>query len=160
MTVNSAKFRQVMGNFPTGVTVVTTMGEDDQPYGVTVNSFTSVSLDPLLVLVCLDNQLSGLESFQSSRRFAVNILSEDQEDISNYFATSGTDRSQDFYVEGKTGAPLLKGAVATLECELVEMLPAGDHTIFLGEVRSAEIEETNQKNPLLFFRGHYERLDS
>ncbi len=159
MTINSAKFRQIMGSFPTGVTVVTTMGEDDQPYGVTVNSFTSVSMNPLLVLVCLNNQLSGLVSFQSNQRFAVNILSEDQEDISNHFATKGTDRSQDFYVRGKTGVPLLKGVVATLECEVVEMFPGGDHTIFLGEVRSAKIEEADQKNPLLFFRGHYERLN-
>src|SRR6266480_6345569 len=84
--VTSDKFREVMGSFATGITVVTTRGKDGQPYGLTVNSFTSVSLDPLLVLVCFDNRLSSLQHFKDSKRFGVSMLSANQEDLSRLFA--------------------------------------------------------------------------
>src|SRR6266498_3806492 len=84
--VTSDQFRQVMGNFATGITVVTTRGPNGKPYGLTVNSFTSVSLNPVLVLVCLDNKLSGLQSFKDSKHFGVSILSEHQEDLSRMHA--------------------------------------------------------------------------
>ena len=102
--VTPEEFREVMGRFATGVTIVTIEDEDGKPYGLTVNSFTSVSMHPPLVLVCLDNQLSGLANFKESGRFGVNILAEDQADLSDYFAQPGTDRSQGHYVKGETGA--------------------------------------------------------
>ena len=94
MEVSADLFRNVAGCFATGVTVVTTQDREGALYGLTVNSFTSVSLDPPLVLICLDNGLTGLDIFLESGRFAVNILTNDQQDISNHFASRGTDRSQ------------------------------------------------------------------
>ena len=89
LMVTADKFRQVMGNFATGITVVTTLDKSGKPYGLTVNSFTSVSLDPVLVLVCLDNKLSGLQSFIDSKHFGVSMLSDAQEDVSRMFAKKG-----------------------------------------------------------------------
>lgn len=158
MEVSSKKFREVMGHFATGVTVVTTRDRNGEPYGVTVNAFTSVSLDPLLVLVCLDNSLSGLAAFQESGRLAVSILSEDQQQDSNFFAKSGSDRTQYSYLQGPAGLPLLPGALATLECRIVEIHPGGDHLILLGEVESAQLGESDSARPLLYFGGAYRRL--
>jgi flavin reductase (DIM6/NTAB) family NADH-FMN oxidoreductase RutF len=90
-------YRQVMGNWATGVTVVTTPDNNGNPYGLTVSSFTSVSLDPVLVLVCLDNRLSGLQYFKDSNKFAVNILSDLQEDVSRIFARKDSNRPADLY---------------------------------------------------------------
>lgn len=145
-----------MGNFTTGITVVTTIGPDGVPYGLTVNSFTSVSLDPILVLVCLDNRLTGLQAFKDSKVFGVSILSEAQEDLSRMFAKKDSVRPASIYVAGKTGVPLLRDALGTLECETVAIYPGGDHQIFLGEVKAAEMMETH--GPLLYFRGKYQRL--
>ncbi len=152
-------FKEVMGCFVTGVTIVTTRNQDGKPYGVTVNSFTSVSLRPKLILVCLDNRLSGLEIFKRNGKFGVNILSEDQEDISAYFARKGTNRSRKRYRIGETGVPLLEGTFASLECAIVELYPGGDHSILVGEVKSATVSENPQgKKPLLFFLRGYRRL--
>ncbi len=159
MTVTLEQFRQAMGHFATGVTIVTTQDDQGQPYGLTVNSFTSVSLNPMLVLVCLDSSLSGLEAFKKSNKFAVNVLSEDQQDLSNYFAQSGTDRSQAAYIPGKTGIPLLEGVLATLECEIVKWYRGGDHAIMLGEVQQAETTQSDKK-PLLFLQGRYRHLQT
>ena len=157
MPVTAEQFRKVVGHFATGVTVITTENAEGIRYGLTANAFTSVSLNPLLVLVCLDNLLSGLETFKESKKFGLNILAEDQEDWSDYFSQSGTDRSQAPYVTGKTGVPLLEGVVAWLECEVTAMYPGGDHTIVVGEVKHAEIVEP-EKDPLLFHNGRYRGL--
>ncbi|HLV02109.1 MAG TPA: flavin reductase family protein [Acidobacteriota bacterium] len=152
-------FRQVMSLFPTGVTVVTTTNENEIPYGVTVNAFTSVSLDPLLILVCLDNRLRGLSDLLKVGRFAVNILSEGQETVAIHYSTPGSDRAQGEYVEGVTGLPLIKDALAAIECEVEEALPGGDHTILLGLVKSITLhEEVGRKRPLIYYHGRYERL--
>src|SRR5439155_17952203 len=137
--VTSDQFRQVMGNFATGITVVTTRDAKGNPYGLTVNSFTSVSLNPILVLVCLDNKLSGLQSFKNSKHFGISILSEHQEDLSRMFAKKDSERPASIYFEGKLGIPLLRNAVAVMECEVVEVYPGGDHQIFLGRVEAAEV---------------------
>lgn len=159
MAVNSDDFRKVMGNFVTGVTIVTIQDQEGNPYGLTVNAFTSVSLNPLLVLVCLSDQLSGRELFQKKSQFAVNILAQNQQDLADHFSKSGTDRSQGPYTTGKTGVPVLEGVLARLECELVSEYPGGDHTIVLGEVKSAEvIAAAWKKRPLLFLRGTYQEL--
>lgn len=150
------KFRQVMGNFATGITVVTTLDKGGKPYGLTVNSFTSVALNPILVLVCLDNRLSGFQAFKDSKHFGVSILSEFQEDVSRIFAKKDSDRPAAIYFYGQLGIPLLHDSLATMECETVEMYAGGDHTIFLGRVETAEVLEA--QNPLLYFRGKYLRL--
>jgi len=151
-------FRSVMSNWGSGVTVVTT-NADGIPYGLTVSSFASVSLDPVLVLVCLDNRLSGLHHFKESKRYGVSILGASQEDVSRLFAKKGTERPSELYFKGKTGVPLLHGSLAVLECETVATYPGGDHTIFLGEVKSLEVlEGKHAAKPLLYFRGAYHRL--
>src|SRR5262249_42705841 len=153
--VTSDLFRQVMGNFATGITVVTTRDVNGSPYGLTVNSFTSVSLDPILVLVCLDNRLSGLQSFKNSKHFGISILSEHQEDISRIFAKKDSERPPNIYFEGRLGIPLLRNALATMECEVVEVYGGGDHQIFLGKVEAAEVLQLD--HPLLYFRGKYQQ---
>jgi flavin reductase (DIM6/NTAB) family NADH-FMN oxidoreductase RutF len=155
--VTPEEFREVMGRFATGVTIVTIEDEDGKPYGLTVNSFTSVSMNPPLVLVCLDNRLSGLANFKESDRFGVNILAEGQADLSDYFAQAGTDRSQGHYVKGETGVPLLEGVLARMECRIVSLYPGGDHTIVLGEVKGSEVLQPD-KGPLLYHGGRYRRL--
>lgn len=157
MEMSPDSFRTVMGLFATGVTVVTTEGWDGHPYGVTVNSFSSLSLDPLLVLICLDVKLSGLEHFERAGRFAVNILSEDQAEESAFFSQHGTNRSDFSYVRGQMGLPLLKGCLARLVCELVDSHPAGDHKILIGKVVFAERRRPEGK-PLVFYDGRYTRL--
>jgi flavin reductase (DIM6/NTAB) family NADH-FMN oxidoreductase RutF len=145
-----------MGNFATGITVVTTRDAQAKPYGLTVNSFTSVSLDPILVLVCLDNKLSGLQFFRDTKHFGVSILSEHQEDLSRMFAKKDSERPPSIYFDGKLGVPLLRNALAVMECETVKIYEGGDHQIFLGEVQSVDLLQAD--HPLLYFRGKYQRL--
>jgi flavin reductase (DIM6/NTAB) family NADH-FMN oxidoreductase RutF len=154
--ISSDLFRQVMGNFATGITIVTTRDRSGEPRGLTVNSFTSVSLTPLLVLVCFDNHLSSLQAFKDSMRFGVNMLCEDQEELSRLFAKRDSERPTSLYFEGKMGLPLLKNSIAVMECETVAMYPGGDHQIFLGEVKNAEVLHPHK--PLLYFRGKYRTL--
>jgi flavin reductase (DIM6/NTAB) family NADH-FMN oxidoreductase RutF len=152
-------YRQVMGNWGTGVTVVTTKDQNGQPYGLTVSSFTSVSMDPILVLVCLDDRLSGLQYFKDSMNFGVSILSEAQQEVSRLFAKKDTLRPPDLYFNGETGIPLIRDSLVTLECETTDIYPGGDHSIFLGKVLAAELHGAMQgTKPLLYFRGKYERL--
>src|SRR5215813_13957730 len=155
--VTSDQFRQVMGNFATGITVVTTRDAHGKPYGLTVNSFTSVSLDPILVLVCLDNRLSGLQAFLDTRHFGVSILSEHQEDVSRMFAKKDSERPANIYFDGRLGLPLMRNALAVMECETVKIFEGGDHQIFLGEVKSAEMLQND--HPLLYFRGKYRTVN-
>ena len=157
--VTADLFRQLMGNWATGVTIVATPGKDGKPYGLTVSSFTSVSLDPPLVLVCLDNRISGLQAFRDSGKFGVSILGEDQESLSTLFARKDTERPAELYFTGKTGVPLLNGAIATLECKTHAVYAGGDHQILLGEVESGELGTAKDgKGPLLYCRGRYARL--
>lgn len=155
-------FKGVMRFFATGVTVVTAQDDGGTAYGVTVNSFTSVSLEPQLILICLDNRLSGLERFNKDRLFAVNILAEDQVDISNHFATPNTDRSiaSGLYEPGYSGVPLLKDFLAAMECRIMAEHPGGDHTILLAEVvKVHEGQAARQKKPLLYYRGRYSQIN-
>ena len=154
--ISSDQFRQVMGNFATGITIVTTRDNNGEPRGLTVNSFTSVSLDPVLVLVCFDKNLSSLQAFKDSMRFGVSVLGENQEEASRLFAKRESERPASLYFEGKLGMPLLKNSIAVMECETVATYPGGDHLIFLGEVKNAEVLEPN--HPLLYFRGKYRKL--
>jgi flavin reductase (DIM6/NTAB) family NADH-FMN oxidoreductase RutF len=155
--VTSQRFREVMGNFATGITVVTTRGRDGQVYGLTVNSFTSVSLEPLLVLVCFDNRLSSLQHFKDSGKFGVSVLSANQEDVSRTFAKKDSDRPASLYVDGPSGQPLIKGSLAFLECETVDVFPGGDHQIFVGKVVGGEVQD-DKTGALVYFRGKYQRV--
>lgn len=154
MTISKDEFRRVMGHFATGVTIVTIKDEQGKPYGLTVNSFTSVSLDPLLVLICVAQAAQGYAHFSVGRYFGVNILTKDQEELSNRFANREiVDRFENLpYHEGKTGVPLLPNSLAWLECRIIEAYPGGDHTIFLGAVEDAGV---HQGAPLIFYRGRY-----
>ncbi len=155
MSVTPREFRRVMGAFATGVTVVTTEDGQGRVYGVTVNAFTSLSLEPMLVLVCLDNRLSGLEAFLAGGKFGVNVLAEDQQEVSDHFASPGSDRSHGIErVEGSE-VPRLRRSLAVLGCRLVQTHEAGDHTILIGEVLEAR---RSKGEPLIFYQGRYRRL--
>ena len=149
-------FRRACSKYATGITVTTVVAPDGSPHGLTVNSFTSVSLNPPLVLVCVDYRATVLEYFRSAQYYAVNILSEDQRDLSARFAQKGRDRFESLdWTPGKNGAPRLTGVVAFFECRVVQTVEAGDHAIFIGEVVDAGCTETR---PLLYFNRDYQRL--
>jgi flavin-dependent trigonelline monooxygenase, reductase component len=148
--------RRVFGRFATGITVVTTLDHDGNPHGMTANSFTSVSLEPPLVLVCVDYRAKILETFRKAERFGVNILSEGQRDLSQAFARRGEDRFNGVeWQAGESGVPLLPGALAWLECVLVNAVDAGDHAILIARVDRAAHHEGR---PLLYFASGYEHL--
>ena len=156
MPVSKDDFRAALGRFVSGVTVVTTRGDDDKPVGMTVSAFASVSLEPPLVLACIDKRASVHGRFAEGTYFAVSILAEDQEHLSRRFASKDQDRFNGTgYTEGATGTPLLDGAVAYLECRVVHAYPGGDHTIIVGEVESTAVGESK---PLAYFRGGYSQL--
>ena len=159
-SLDPVTFRRVTGTFATGVTVVTVEREPGVVHGMTANSFTSVSLDPLLVLVCVDHDARLLSFLKSQRRFGVSILREGQQALSEYFAKCELTPEADArlgirYRWTSSGIPLLDGALAELACNVVGEHPAGDHTIFIGEVESMECHDGE---PLLFHRGQYRRL--
>jgi flavin reductase (DIM6/NTAB) family NADH-FMN oxidoreductase RutF len=145
-----------MGHFAASVTVVTARLQDGSRAGITVTAFASLSLDPPLVLVCIDHRARLHDELRSGGYFAVNILQEDQELVSRRFASSQGDQFQDVgATEGATGSPLITGALACIECRVVDRLPGGDHTIVIGEVESTQI---NEGKPLVYFRGGYAQL--
>lgn len=141
-------YKDVMGNYPTGVTVVTAFDEDDVPMGLTVNSFASVSLEPLLILWSIDKRVSTYDKFIQTERFAVNILAEDQGDVCMLFASRGQDRfAQCEWEKSELGLPVLAGTLAVLQCRTFKRVEAGDHMILIGEVIDIE---NNNKAPLLY----------
>jgi flavin reductase (DIM6/NTAB) family NADH-FMN oxidoreductase RutF len=159
LMVTPELFRQILGNWASGVSIVATPGRDGLPYGLTVSSFTSLSLNPPLILVCLDNRISGLQAFKDSGKFSVSVLSEGQSELSTLFAKKDTDRPPELYFEGVTGVPLIKGALVTLECTTWALYDGGDHQILVGEMQAAELGTANDgKGPLLYFRGKYREL--
>jgi flavin reductase (DIM6/NTAB) family NADH-FMN oxidoreductase RutF len=156
MSLTPSDFRKAMGCFATGVTVVT-VDQDGEVHGMTANAFTSVSLDPVLVLVCVDHRARTHAHLQARKRFGVNVLRSDQRAISEYYARS-TETHQHAEEAGAHfdrtahGTPVLNGALAYLECRLHSTQKAGDHTIFIAEVEDVMVREGE---PLLFFRGQY-----
>ena len=153
-------FRRVMGSFPTGITVVTVEREPGQVHGMTANSFTSVSLDPLLILVCIDHNARLLSYLEEQRRFGVNILKDTQQHLSAHFAKPQLDFAEEErlgirFQWTSTGIPLLEDALAHLACNVIEQHVSGDHTIFVAEVESLDLEEGE---PLLYHRGKYGSL--
>lgn len=153
--MNPDDFKSVMRNLAAGVTVVTTVANGES-FGMTATSFTSVSLEPMLVQVALDLASHTHDAVKQSGVFAVNILSIGQEKIATDFATADIDRFERCETtRGPAGLPLLVGSIGYLECRVVEQWPAGDHTIFLGEVVEGD---TSDGIPLLYFKGKYRRL--
>ena len=153
MPFDPTQFRRACARFATGITVSTALAADGTPHGFTANSFTSVSLEPPLVLICVDNRANVLRHFEQAAYFGVNILGAEQEAISVRFAERGLDRFEGIdWHAGATGVPLLGGALARLECQTSQKLTAGDHTIILGEVLHAEWEEGA---PLLYYASAY-----
>jgi len=156
MPVSKDEFRTALSRFISGVTVVTTLGKDNRPAGITVSAFSSVSLEPPLVLACIDKRASLHGHLTEGSYFAVNILAEDQQGISRLFASKDEDRFDGArYRWGVSGAPLLDGALACIECRVVHAYPGGDHTIIVGEVESTSIAE---HRPLAYYRGGYAHL--
>jgi flavin reductase (DIM6/NTAB) family NADH-FMN oxidoreductase RutF len=139
MALDTDFFRKVMGQFATGVTIATTRGKAG-PAGLTVNSFTSVSLQPLLVLICVDLRSQALLSFRESGVFAVNILAQEQEALSSSFATPSEERYSHFchakYYLAATGAPILEGTMGFIDARITTEYPGGDHIILLGQVEA------------------------
>ena len=153
---DSAKFRQVLGHFPTGVTVVTAASESG-PVGLAVGSFASVSLDPPLVAFFPDRSSSSWPRIAEAGSFCVNILADDQEDVCRRFASKGDDKFAGLgWRAAGSGAPVLDGVLAWIDCDIDQVLDAGDHFCVLGRVR--ELEVAHDGAPLLFFRGGYGRF--
>jgi flavin reductase (DIM6/NTAB) family NADH-FMN oxidoreductase RutF len=151
--VGPDRFRSVMGHFATGVTVVTA-GTPDGPVGMTANAVCSLSLEPLLLLVAFDNEARTLPAVQATGRFGVNILAAGQEDLARLFASKADEREKFAGVPHAMhdGIPVIDGALAWIGCRLERLIPAGDHTIGIGAVESAE---AGRGDPLLWFRGVY-----
>lgn len=147
-------FRDAMGKFATGVTVITTEFENT-PHGMTANAFMSVSLDPKLVVVSIGHKARFLEKIKTSQKFAVNILADTQKEYSKIFAGQ-IKENIDITFDVLAGLPVLPGALAQVSCEVVSEYVEGDHTLFIGRVLDIQLEEGN---PLLFFGGQYHQLE-
>jgi flavin reductase len=160
MSLNPAEFRRAMGCFATGVTIIT-LDLEGEVYGMTANAFASVSLDPMLVLVCVDHSTRTHAHLHAKKRFGINVLGEDQRAISEYYARPERTHERAEEEAGARfdrtahGTPMLHGSLAYLECRLHSAQEAGDHTIFIAEVEDVVVREGD---PLLFFRGKYRKV--
>ncbi len=154
--VTSEEFRRACGRFATGVTIASVIDSTGAPHGLTVSSFTSVSLEPPLILICLGHEVTVIDHFRAARFFGVNVLGEEQQHLSERFARKGADRFNGIpWDRGETGAPLIPGALAAIECETRQRITSGDHDIFVGEMTRARIGEGQ---PLVYFASRYRRL--
>ncbi len=154
--VDAFTFRQACSQFASGVAVATVRAEDGTPHGLTVSSFTPVSVAPPLILVCIDYQCTCADRFRSSPYFAVNILTERQRDLSVAFAAKPEGRFEGVpYAPGLGGAPLLEGALAVIECRRERLAEAGDHMVLFGEVLRADVRGGD---PLVYFQRAYRAL--
>ena len=152
--VEPQRFREVMSHFATGVTVVTAYAADG-PVGMTANAVCSLSLDPLLALVCFDNDSRTLRVVREERRFGINVLASGQEQLARLFA-SKTPEAEKFAGVQHTvheGIPVIEGTIAWVGCELEQLIPGGDHTIGIGAVIAAE--KATELDPLIWYRGEY-----
>jgi flavin reductase (DIM6/NTAB) family NADH-FMN oxidoreductase RutF len=156
MPVDHAAFRRALGQFAAGVTVVTTRDDKGRPLGLTVTSFCSVSLEPPLVLVCVDHRSEAHAGFRQAGLFGVSILAEGQEELSRRFAAGGPAKFKGLeLVTGVTGVPLIPGALAHVECRVIATHTAGDHAVYVGEVVAVE---TRPGRPLVYHDRAYRRL--
>lgn len=149
-------FRLACGRFATGVAIATTIDSSGSPCGLTISSFSSVSLDPPLVLFCIDRASQVLPAFEACNSFVINILDQSQRDLSERFATRQRDRFSGLdFRRGASGAPVIPHSLALIECRRHAVLDGGDHRIFLGEVLSVQVREGD---PLLYFASRYRHL--
>jgi flavin reductase (DIM6/NTAB) family NADH-FMN oxidoreductase RutF len=158
------EFKDVMGLFPTGVSVVSTVDAEGEAYGVTVNSIVSVSLNPPLILFCLDNQVSGLRHFDLNQDVLVSFLGFEQKDVSDFFATPGTERSWKspyFRRHSEFNLPALERSFSELKGKVVKTYPGGDHTILLIKIESVRQGALvlSKRGPLVYFKRDYRSLD-
>ena len=154
--MDTRHFRNAMGRFTTGVTIVTCLDATGQPVGLTANSFSSLSLEPPLLLWSLRSASPSMVAFEAAQRFAVNVLAEAQVELSRRFAARSDDRFADVaWAQGEHGAPVLAGCAAVFECELLSQQIAGDHRLFIGRVLACS---ESPLPPLLFQAGHYRLL--
>lgn len=146
-------FRHACGQFATGVAIAAVTDPSGTPHGLTINSFTSVSMKPPLVLICIDRRAAILDRFLEASHYSVNILSSECEQLSNRFATSRGDRFEGVsWKSGVTGSPLIEGSIAALECERKQVIDAGDHSILIAEAVAVEV---TGGSPLVYLRGRY-----
>jgi flavin reductase (DIM6/NTAB) family NADH-FMN oxidoreductase RutF len=159
MPIDTPRFRQVIGHFATGVTVITT-AVDGWLHGMTANAITSVSLEPLLLLICVEKSANMHGQLAKTKRFAVNVLSEKQEDISRIFAATTEPEEGRLqgvaFTTGPNGAPLIDNCLAYISCEIAVEHHGGDHTIFIASVTEGEV--ASEGRPLLFYRGGYRQM--
>jgi flavin reductase (DIM6/NTAB) family NADH-FMN oxidoreductase RutF len=156
MAVTEDEFRAALSRFPSGVTVVTTKDRSGRLHGITVSAFCSVSLDPPLILVCVEKITGSHAALQESNSFVVNILSDEQIELSEHFASTLNDKFASIeFVGGIDGLPLIDGAAAILECRLHAQHDGGDHTIFVGRVEKVSV---NDVRPLAYLRGGYRSI--
>lgn len=155
--VERVRLRRALGSFVTGVTVVTVLDDEDRPRGITANSFTSVSLSPPLILVCVDHRAASHDVFSASTSFAVNFLAHDQQDLANRFATKRPDKFDGVAFRiGATGAPVLDESLGHLECVKDSQMVIGDHTVIVGRVVHYDVRP---RRPLAFHQGTYLLVD-
>lgn len=162
MTVSSTDLRTAMGHFATGVTVVTAL-DGERPQGITVNALASVSLEPALVMIALDRKRFIVPTIDGSRRYAVNILTEDQQWLSDCFAGANVSPNRDAFCgaawhAGTLGLPILEGAIASLECVVEDVVPVGDHRLYVARVEACEEHDAGAP-PLLYHRRRYLRIE-
>ena len=156
MAIDGRELRNAMGLFATGVSIITTRDASGKPFGLTANAFSSLSLDPPMLLICVDKGVDCYACFDESRVFGVNFLSLAQEELSTRFATKGIEKFEGLsYSVGELGVALLDGALAHFECRVAHAHEGGDHTIYVGEVQRLV---TMEGDPLLFYQGKYRSL--
>jgi flavin reductase (DIM6/NTAB) family NADH-FMN oxidoreductase RutF len=154
--VSNEEFRHACGRFATGVAIAAVRDESGVPHGLTVSSFTSVSLDPPLVLICLGHAVTNIEEFRHSRYFGLSFLREDQRAISEHFARKGADKFDGVnWYAGESGVPLIANALAAIECVAYQRVTSGDHDIFVGEVVHVEVANGA---PLIYYASNYRIL--
>ncbi len=160
MSFDTRQLRNAFGQFATGVCVATAMGADGQPFGMTINSFSSVSLSPALVLWSVQNDSTQTGEWLAASHYGISVLTDDQQGISNFFATPGDRHIPAEHLHtGSDGVPLIAEAKAQFECRVLDRIPAGDHTILIGEV-SAMAAPRPDAAPLLFFAGQYRDISA
>ncbi len=156
MPINKDEFRAALSRFASGVTVVTTKDADGNLHGLTVSAFCSLSLEPPLILICIDKYTASHYAFEQSNHFVVNVLREDQTHHSNHFATPLADKFDSIaYNLGIEGIPVLEDALVNLECRLVNAHDNGDHTIFVGQIEKSHVSDGK---PLVYFHGNYQAI--
>ena len=154
--VTGEEFRKACGRFATGVSIASVMDGQGTPHGLTVSSFTSVSLHPPLILICLGHAVTVIQHFRAATHFGINVLAEGQQALSDHFARRGHDRFEGLpWSPGATGVPILSGVLASIECAVHRIVPMGDHDILVGEMVHSEVSDGR---PLLYFASAYRHL--